>query len=554
MSLDGFVYSSVLRWLVDIYQGLNISLELIDDKLNPLVPALGGRSTSGAERLFSRLDDDVLRAAVSRSMQSLKQEVIIIDGIQVVCAPIVGRRGNAAGVALIAERHSSGDPENGGPTRLARLGTWLASAMEMHMGLTAHADVSELHHLSSLYRLLSQAVASESEREVVTALLEALAVWQDAESWAYVRDVTGRYVLDVSLPGSDRASMPAVIDGETLPTGTIARLSPADRYTLGFRGQHDGLLVRIRGQATSEWLLATHDPGDPRAEARLAVYAEAVSHALSEMAAVESARLTWAMLQHLVLGGDSLEHAATGAVDELATTIDAMACLVVSRNDGSPVLTAGEPGRVILPGAPEKTPDVLIVPIQASAPYTANIGVRRNQARPFTRRDEQLVHLTAAMLGAWVNGLAHRFPANKERRAGPTSFDRVVEQEVDNATERRQDISVIVVFLGPESARPDVAHACVAEIRRRLRPADMAGRLSCGHIGVVLPQTPADGARVVVDRMHQLVTSESSFGAFPAASIGVASRSAGSQSIEPLLHEARGQAIGEHRRMSNPAT
>jgi hypothetical protein len=419
--------------------------------------------------------------------------------------------------------------------------------METHLSTVAHAGTTEFHQLSSLYRLLKRAVATRSEREILRTFMEALAVWQDAESMAYVADVTGRFMLDVLLPGSDRTSVPPVLTPELVPENTTTvRLPPAEREALGFQGQTDVILSRVRGRATSEWLVASRAAADSLAEARLAVYVEAVSQALAEMIAVESSRLTWAMLQHLLPTTDALDRAAQGAVDALSAVVEGQIFLAVARNDGSRVLAIGEaPDSATLP-APERSPGVLAVPIDVPVPFVATIGVRRQLDQPLTGRDEHLLHSAASTLGAWLGMVMPKLHARSDRRAaGPRSFDQVVEQQAREARDHHRDVSVIVVLFGPRPPELHVTHSCVVQIRGQLRPADMAGRLSSGHIGIVLPDTPHEGAAVVAERLRQLLKSDAGLGGFPEASVVFASPSTDLSTAESQLRDAYARVLAD---------
>lgn len=420
--------------------------------------------------------------------------------------------------------------------------------MEMHLPSIAHADTTEFQQLSSLYRLLKRAVATRSEREILRTFVEALAVWQDAESMAYIGDVTGRFVLDVSLPGSDRSSVPRMLDSHQIPDDmTTVRLPPAEREAIGFHGPTDVILSRVSGRATSEWVIASRAPTDSLAEARLAVYVEAVSQALTEMSAVESSRLTWAMLQHLLPTTDAIDRAAQGAVDALGAAIDGEIYVAVARGDGSRVLTIGEPKDVGLLAGPTRTPTVLTLPIDVPLPFVAAIGVRRKTDVPLAGREERLLQSAASTLGAWLSMVAPRLPARTERRTGPRSFDHLVEQQARDAHAEEKEFSVMVVVLGPDPPEHHVTHACVAQIRGQLRPSDMAGRLSSGHIGVALPDTPPDGATVVADRLRQLIRSDLGFGVFPQASVIFPNPSAGLSATENQLREAYARVLSDVR-------
>jgi hypothetical protein len=422
--------------------------------------------------------------------------------------------------------------------------------MEMHLSSVAHTDTTEFQQLSSLYRLLKRAVATRSEREILRTFIEALAIWQDAESLAYVCDVTGRFVLDVSLPGSDRSSVPLVLDGDQIPDDmTTMRLPPADREALGFHGPTDVILSRIRGRATSEWMIASRAPADSLAEARLAVYVEAVSQALTEMTAVESSRLTWAMLQHLLPTTDAVDRAAQGALDALASAIDGEIYLAVSRDDGSRVLTIGDPKDIVLLAAPMRSPSVLTIPVDVPAQFISAIGVRRTSDRPLAGREERLLQSAASTLGAWLGMVAPRLSTRNERRTGPRSFDQLVEQAAREAQAQEKDFSLVFVLLCPDAPDQHITRACVAQIRGQLRPSDMAGRLSSGYIGVVLPDTPPDGATVVAERLRQLVKGDLGFGEFPQASVLSATPSAGLSTAESQLREVYARVLGDVRLM-----
>jgi hypothetical protein len=288
---------------------------------------------------------------------------------------------------------------------------------------------------------------------------------------------------------------------------------------LGFRGPTDLVLSRVRGRGTSNWLVASFAPLDSLGQARLTVYVEAVSQALSEMTAVESSRLTWAMLQYLLPTSEALDRAAQGAMDALASTVGGELSLAVARNDGARVLTIGETNDVALLAAPTRAPNVLTLPIDVPPPFIAAIGLRRNTERPLAGREERLLQSAASTLGAWLTMVAAKLPMRHERRNGPRSFDQVVEQETRDAKAQQKNVSVMVVFLGPHPPEARVTHACVSQIRGQLRPSDMAGALSSGHIGVILTDTPADGAAVVADRLRRMIKSDLGFGPFPQASV-----------------------------------
>ena len=376
--------------------------------------------------------------------------------------------------------------------------------------MAVHANGGELQHLSSFYRLLGQASASKSEREIVRICMEALAVWQDTESWAYVADVTGRFVLDLTLPGSDRSRVPALLNEPLLPTDAVkpARVPLEMLASLGFRGAPDLLAAHLRMRGTSDWLIVTEHPGDADAEARLGVYVHAVAQALGEADAIGASRFTWALLEHLLPAGAAIAYAAEGALAELASSAQAAAWLAVFSDDGTPVLTAGDLMGSLSPSRPTRLPHELVVPIALAGPYDAVVGVQRRDGGPLTGRDEHLLAIAASTLGTWLNAAIDRLSTHAERRKSLQSFDHVLKQRIDGALAEGTPVSMIVASFGRDLPGGEVAHEFVARIRRALRPADVAGRLSSGHIAVLLSDTPPDDAGTVVERLRRMLSTD----------------------------------------------
>jgi hypothetical protein len=426
-------------------------------------------------------------------------------------------------------------------SELERIGLWLAGAFEAHLSQTTVEGSSDLQELSSLLRLLNDSGAGGSELDIIQAFVEALAVWQDVESWGYRGDLAGRFSLAVSLPGSDRAGVPMALDGDQIPDeSAIVRLLPIDQRRIGFPGREDVVVSSVRRRATTHWLIVSAGHIDARRETKLALYCDVLAQALSEVTAVGSSRLTWAMLQHLLNAEHSVHAAAAGAIVELSALMEAAAAFAVLRSDNARVLAAGDVADVLVAPAPVLRPDLLIQAIDLPPPYSASVGVRRPSDRPFTQREEKLLEAVGATLGAWLVAVLPQLTTIGERRSGFRSFDQVIEQQTAEPV-AREDISLIVVRLGEGIPPPEVARACVGAIRGCLRPTDMAGRLMSGEVGVLLPDTPLDGAQVVIGRIRD----ELSAAGIPSVSspaIGLACRSAGSSSTESLLDLARANA------------
>ena len=531
-NLTTIAHHGVWPHFLEVHRRLKVSIELVDEQLTPQFRSTGERSLSEGCRALERIDGPI-RDAVGRSFQSMQPEVVIQDNTPVVCAPFTRRAAVPAGAVLVAFTAPQTADRNAVP-KLARIALWLASAVSRQLSASARIDTSELDQFSSLYRLLKQAAMGGSEREVIRTFLDALAVWQDAEAFGYMRNLRGDYVLDVSLPGSDRSRVPTSFDDERIGSSPPTHQpSAADLDAMGFHT--DAILSRITAPSSSEWLIVICDSIDPSSQVRVGVYSEAVGQILGEMTAVQSTRLTWAQVQCLLHDGESPDVAIRGAMEELSMVIDGQACLMVSRLDGARVLTIGDAAALASLPVPTRDIRMLTMPIELPAPYRAVLGIVREGSAPLTRRDEALVESTAATLGTWLRAAAARLPIELERRTGRRTFEQLIEQHADMVMSGGQSVSIIIISLGADANHRDqAAQACVSHVRGLLRPSDMAGRLSSGHIGVVLPDTREDEASIVAERVARLMSSHVDFGFFPDAALATASRAPGSISSASL--------------------
>src|SRR5262249_4264326 len=155
----------------------------------------------------------------------------------------------AAGALLVSERLSPHGPVQGNPRELARIGTWLAGAIDAQFASALANNALEFQQLASLHRLLSRVAKQGSERELGRAFIEAVAVWHDSEAWGYVRDLTGSFRRSVSLAGSVDGSAPRTIPDQEFGADPVVRLTPDQASALGFDRSRDALVARISGRA-----------------------------------------------------------------------------------------------------------------------------------------------------------------------------------------------------------------------------------------------------------------------------------------------------------------
>jgi len=518
------------KWLFDAHRLLGVTVEVVDDRLNVLSLPVGG----GLVGREPDPTDGSLQDAVVESLTTATPTTTTTGGYQISCTPIVVAGAVGGAVLAGAETARLGDRD------LARAGLLLANCLEDELShpVVEHAD--SLHKIAAFYQLLHTAIASGSDREVVRTFAEALSVWDEIEVFAYRADLDGRYTLEVSLPGSDVTSGPREIDASPFPVGAgLSRLSPHDRQDLGFAGSGETAIAHLAADG-GPWVIAMTAAHDPTEAERSELYVAALAHAVNAALGVETARLTWAVMQQFV-NSQSPQDAASRALKESAAALNAAGGFAVFGSHGSLVLVAGD--GVDLDPAFEDVADsrTLRTHINTNGGYTAVLEMC-GTGRVFTRRDVKLFEAAAANFGTWLPSAIRRIDADPDRRIVTRSFDQILDGYVRAAHAANDIASLVLLSSGSEPLSLQAAHTWIRTVRPQLRPTDLAGRLTSGEVGILLLETPPPGAQVVARRLARVFETRP-HGSEPAVRIGVASQLGDEPSVAELIERARSHAL-----------
>ncbi len=96
----------------------------------------------------------------------------------------------------------------------------------------------------------------------------------------------------------------------------LSRLSAPDRQDLGFVGSGETAIVHLAAEG-GPWVIAMTGAHDPTQAERSELYVAALAHAVNAALGVETARLTWAVMQQFV-ESQSPHDAASRALKEAA--------------------------------------------------------------------------------------------------------------------------------------------------------------------------------------------------------------------------------------------
>jgi hypothetical protein len=187
-------------------------------------------------------------------------------------------------------------------------------------------------------------------------------------------------------------------------------------------------------------------------------------------------------------------------------------------------------------------PECLIRTVSVGAPYIAAIGACRSAEQPFSSGDEQLLETAGSAMSAWLVTAVRGFAAIRDRRSG-RSFDDVIEQHAKDAEFQGPPLSLILIGPATPWRDDEAVQSWIVSLRKQLRATDLAGRLTSGEIGILLLDTAADGAHIVAERAREMIASDVTDRSRPPFLFGVASRSVGLTSDDPLISQARARTF-----------
>lgn len=502
---------SAWRWLIDLRDHLAPTVDVIGADGRSLLPAIRGDVADRVRRLVRPPRLPIVDALLREATPGAPMVFAHADGLRVGVMGIVDHVGTQH-TLLLAERADAGrDATRRG--ELSRMASWLARALVS----TSSTPLRDWREISVLHQVLQKAVARGSVEAVLSAYVEALAIWADTDARAYLGDHAGRFALVVSLAGASPDDAPRLLHEERVAgLASLHRLSRDDARGMGFTSASDTLLSMIRATGHAPWVIAYAGRLTSEDEDRLALYEGMLRPALLAAAEVEASRLMWVLTQHLVEGPVTPREAAGHALTELER-----ACLCTAAMEiraGELVVQLGVP----LPAPPAAVPwppfAVQHCALDVAEAQSAGLTLWRPPSRPFTHRETRLGTVGATVLGRWVAQALHRGDLAAELSA-PSATQ--AERRVVRATSG--DVSLLVILPEPADTAVEVREMWIRDIRRRLRPDDVIAALDNGDISVLLQAARSAEARAVATRLSRLFAEHAPLALLDGAPIAIAS-------------------------------
>jgi hypothetical protein len=443
--------------------------------------------------------------------------------------------------------------------RLDAAGQWLVAAIEANLSATlkpAH-ETRGLERVAGSVDVIDALTQLHSDREIIALLMDAVAIWYDADVYVYRQDLSGAFTLYACLPGVDAERVAAQLPGHQIwGRGEVfSPESPGEADELGWpASMGHTLFVPIAVDQSTEWLLAISETGDdPVIKETLGVLGRVAGTLLTDLQRQTVERLG-RKLAAVLLFGDAPFHATARMVFEtLAAETGASSVQFATFDEGQagPVLSLqwGGAETDVAPFVDAETTSLaagaIAVGIGAGSGVTAVLSLKRHTGA-FAPVAQRLARAAASTIGIWLSG---SLIASRDLRvpdAGEYASDLVqrMRTQVDRFGHIRVGGAVAVVLPRAQMPTGQGIDEAVALIEGQVRPSDIIGVVGASGAGVLLADATRDVASAVVGRLLRAAREKG----LMAVRVGVAMFAASAESPESVLERAlmnarRGSAL-----------
>ncbi len=561
-ALRGFVWLEELRLRFDLaVEILSADLEYVLDPLHDLHVSTALRAA------LHRVGDTVLRDTVTTVLQSGRPTTLGAEEFRVRFVPLFLRSAGAplplAVLALGAmrsdhRRRAVDQADDSLDRRVEGTAQWLVAAIDASLAATLKeaADARSLERMAGSFDVVDALTELHDEREIIALLMDAIALWYDADVYAYRQELSGDFTLHASLPGVDVShAVPRLLGHQIWGRGDVfSAESHGELDALGWPASiGQTLFLPISVDQSTEWLLAIAEAGDDVETRRtLGIFGRVAGSLLADLQHEVMDRLTRKLTSILLFGDAPLHATATIAFQAVAAETGAssvqFAVFDVAGGGKRRVLSLhwGEDTEPVPFVDAETTKLALLeiaVGIGTGSGVTAVLRLKRDTGA-FATVAQRLARAAAATIGIWLSG---SLAASTERPSEGGDYGSELVQRMRHQVDRFGHVKVAgaVAVLLPQSAGDTHAvDEAVELIEHHVRPSDVIGAVGSTGAGVLLADASREVASAVVGRLLRAAREKGRL----AVRVGVAMFAASTESPESVLERAllnarRGSAV-----------
>jgi hypothetical protein len=530
--LEDAVNQQSWGWLFDLPPRLNVVIEVVDARHAPLFPAGPTPAAAAVRGMLST--DPVLVSAISAAMHSKIAQPVSLDAFEAVCFGLA-----PTGVLVLARELANVESAAECRQDLESIGSWLTGAIETTVTSPPNAISAEPYRMASLRRILSDAMARGSVRNVVGAFVEALGVWDDVRVRGYAAGASGGFFQYVSPVGTLPTALPAELDDALVPRDSrMVRLSREEIGRLGLASEPGDMLIqRVFTGIDVAWLLVFSGTIDGREQVRLTLYSDMLRESLNEVIATATNRLVAGVTRQQPLN-EPIEDAAQAALGQLTAAVTGYEAALVVTAGGRQALAVGNTDLFMAHEGP-LSPDQLLVTFSDAGSDSRAVITR--ESTPFTAFEREIVRAGLATVHPWLQmALLQSNLSERRRRVRPV--DALLEQLAADAVHDGRQALVVVISVDAKVLRPGLMQTWLGKIRTQTRAYDFAGILSDSEIALLLCDASAGQAGVVSARIRRLLEADDSAGVLIRPAIGVTSCSPEAALEGSVVQAARAHA------------
>lgn len=490
---------------------LGMEIEVLDSSLDLVYPV-----GDGALARIARESADV-RSALLRAIDTGRSQRVDGGGSTYVLQPLRPAGGPQRPVGVMAVRR-----EGDVTSEVASLNveSWEELAHALIEVDLAALNIAEglrqrSRRLSAALAFLEHLLAAADPAGVARALVQAAAVWLDADARVYRRDAGGDYVLHTRLPGADVPERAKRLRGATIDAvpGTIRPISSGEIV----EGATSAIYaVPLATTAEIDWILMLGAP--------LEAIDASVMKVIARVAGIRLETLAQARIDHM-RGEVALAVQIDGRPSEVVC-LDVLATLLGGTGGAAgslwlvdrgqvrrlaslgprPIETSPPPSEP--PSESSCTADRIALRLTLGVDVAAWLDVSAATGTELHADAAFLLRGSATVLQAWLSGAA--LPL----REAPLTIDVPVLQpflsrlEEELALAKRLDRRLALVLVDLGSAASPEAHTVNRlqdALRRELRGSDVLGRMDGHQLAALLIETDAQGLGAVTHRLKRRI-------------------------------------------------
>ena len=408
-------------------------------------------------------------------------------------------------------------------------------------------------------RFVGQMPSSGDERALVTSIVQAGAVWYDLDARVYRRELSGRFGLEMWLPGADVTNGPKEIDVDPavapdVPT-RISSINELEQH--GWQSfQGEILLFPILVEGLVRRLLVVAGPIDRDAESTLMLICRSAGVVLGQMAEKRARAVAERLGKRIAAATSDFPTSVRGVIGDYLAVLDAAAARVTMTKGKQGVVTlyatggqlwVGEAVPKLAPGGAEVSAGRLAFGFALGSGASGVVELLAAPERPFTIERAHEASAGADVLGVWMAGMALGALQTPAQGLQPAPEAPAFEQSMRGELSRASRLSLaggVLVASVPGSAVPDpkVMSIVIRTVREELRSADLMGQLPGGDIAAVLVRTNPQGVAKAAERVRVRLDALAQARQLPAVAVGHVLYPGGGESPADLVAKARKEA------------